>query len=441
MRIDELTIQNFKCFENETFHFDPHFNVVIGKNASGKTSLLDALAIAIGTYPSFLVKSSNNIDVSNVRTVIVDGQPKPQLPSQIIFDLHFDGEDTGKSFVSIEKLTGEIFGSEGAFDTIKIRAKATNDLQESRSANSKVNFPLIAYYGTGRLWKNNSKIDYFKQEEGVFLGYKDCLAAQASSNTFISWYKTLEDTVSKFKQPLHEQQLKLFKETISSMIPEWTDMAFNYLEDDLMGIFKNENGALNMLPFKNLSDGYRNMIGMVADMVYRCLQLNPGLKENAVSATEGVVLIDEIDLHLHPEWQKSVVGNLKRVFPKIQFIATTHSPFIVQSLSKDELIILGDEKIADKDPWRQSIEEIAADEMEVTDVRRSELFKEREAIASEYFTLVKQNDTKDTLRQKIDEAKKRLDQLTIEFSDDPAYVTILRSELEKAENHAANNKN
>jgi predicted ATP-binding protein involved in virulence len=79
---------------------------------------------------------------------------------------------------------------------------------------------------------------------------------------------------------------------------------------------------------------------MAADIAYRCIQLNPHLGENAVTDTPGVVLIDELDLHLHPNWQRHVVADLKNAFPNIQFVATTHSPFIVQSLEADELINL-----------------------------------------------------------------------------------------------------
>jgi hypothetical protein len=81
------------------------------------------------------------------------------------------------------------------------------------------------------------------------------------------------------------------------------------------------------------------------------------LAENAVKETPGVVLIDEIDMHLHPNWQKRIVGDLKRIFPKVQFIATTHSPFVVQSLEADELINL--ERSSDVPPQDFEIGEIA----------------------------------------------------------------------------------
>ena len=436
MRVDELTIINFKCFENEKFRFNKHFNVVIGKNASGKTSLLEAIGITISSYLQTFT-DPKLLDNNDVRTVLIHGQPKPQLPCSLIFDLFIHGQPIKGSYISLETISEDKNTKNQLPEGEKIASVARLDLQESRQKNNKVKFPLLAYYGTGRLWLHHNEIDYFKQEEGVFLAYKNCLSAHSSSNVFLSWFKTLEDAVKKFDQPIHKLQLKLFKDAISTLVPEWTDMSFSYLEDDLIGIFKSDDGVLNMLPFKKLSDGYRNLIGMVADMIYRCVQLNPWLGEKVTIETEGVVLIDEIDLHLHPEWQKKIVGDLKKVFPGIQFIASTHSPFIVQSLAKDELIILKNEAAAIDDPWRQSIEEIAEEEMQVTDVRRSELFKKRELLAYEYYTLLKENNPTDSLRQKIAQTKMQLDKLSIEFSDDPAYVAMLRAQFEKIESNAA----
>ncbi len=95
-----------------------------------------------------------------------------------------------------------------------------------------------------------------------------------------------------------------------------------------------------IVPFDNLSDGQRIYIAMVADIARRACLLNPHLGENVLKETPGIVLIDELDLHLHPKWQRSIVKNLKETFPKIQFIATTHSPQIIGECKTDEIIIV-----------------------------------------------------------------------------------------------------
>ncbi len=121
--------------------------------------------------------------------------------------------------------------------------------------------------------------------------------------------------------------LKAARRAILSCVPGASRLEFDLLRDDLMLRF-----AERSLPFSYLSDGYRNMLAMAADIAVRCVTLNPHLKGKSSAKTPGVVLIDEIDLHLHPRWQRRVVDDLLRTFPKIQFFGTTHSPFVIQSL-------------------------------------------------------------------------------------------------------------
>ena len=94
------------------------------------------------------------------------------------------------------------------------------------------------------------------------------------------------------------------------------------------------------LPLRLLSSGFRTMLGMVLDIAYRMAILNPDLLDQIILSTPGIVLIDEIDMHLHPNWQWKVIKALQTTFPKVQFIATTHSPIIVASCKDENMIVL-----------------------------------------------------------------------------------------------------
>lgn len=94
--------------------------------------------------------------------------------------------------------------------------------------------------------------------------------------------------------------------------------------------------------FSNLSDGQRVMLTLIGDLARRAITLNPHLETDALKQTPGVVSIDELDLHLHPRWQRRVIHDLKKMFPKIQFIATTHSPQLVGEALPHEIRILED---------------------------------------------------------------------------------------------------
>lgn len=97
------------------------------------------------------------------------------------------------------------------------------------------------------------------------------------------------------------------------------------------------------IPFDGLSDDYRGVIKIVVDIATRMCILNPYLKENALKKTPGVVVIDELELSLHPSWQKRIVNLLVEIFSKIQFICASHSPFIIQSLKEGQLISMDGE--------------------------------------------------------------------------------------------------
>ena len=85
---------------------------------------------------------------------------------------------------------------------------------------------------------------------------------------------------------------------------------------------------------KELSDGYKNTLSMVADIAYRMAVLNPWLLDRVLTETTGIVLIDEIDLHLHPQWQQRIIGDLRTIFPKVQFIVSTHAPLVINSVKR-----------------------------------------------------------------------------------------------------------
>jgi predicted ATP-binding protein involved in virulence len=118
---------------------------------------------------------------------------------------------------------------------------------------------------------------------------------------------------------------------------QWGNISYSFTQKSLVAQHP-EHGEL---PVAQLSDGIRNMIGMVADMAFRAVKLNPQLGGNAALETPGIVMIDEVDMHLHPEWQQVVLQGLNQAFPLVQFIVTTHSPQVISSIPKERVRLLG----------------------------------------------------------------------------------------------------
>ena len=213
----------------------------------------------------------------------------------------------------------------------------------------------------------------------------------------------------------------IVRKAITDCIEEFEDIWFDGREDSIM--IKLNNGEC--LPVNLFSDGYRNMLTMIADIAYRMVILNPNLGLDVVRKTPGIVLIDEIDLHCHPTWQQDVVGNLRRTFPGVQFIATTHSPFIVQSLrSPEELIDLDGKQIA-VESVDMSIEDIAEEIMNVHMPQKSKRYLKRMKVAEQYYDLLEQGKRSDD-DEEVRRIKNQLDELSIPFSDNPVLQAFLK---------------
>jgi predicted ATP-binding protein involved in virulence len=271
--------------------------------------------------------------------------------------------------------------------------------------------PLLAYYGTGRIWLQKKK-KAVQRPGSRFRGYDDAFDPAANHKLLSAWMRKAQ--MVALQRGERAPELVAVQRAIAGCLPECAEVFFDIDDDEIVSISK--DGSIT--PFHRLSDGYKNMLGTVADIAYRAAVLNPHLGDDAVSKTSGVVLIDELDLHLHPTWQRNVVADLKRTFPLVQFIATTHSPFIVQSLHADELVSLTGEKL---DPYvDRGIEEIAEDVMGVETPHRSALYLQKEKAAAEYVNLLRDGaDTNDP------STRTHLLGLAKSFSDDPAFGALL----------------
>ena len=413
MLIDRLKIKNFKGFEEEEFFFRNNFTVVIGNNGSGKTSVLDALAVAAGCY---LIPLGGG---QKIQRPIHKGEVRIEEKEKSVFDpqLPCEIEAKGKWGIwkrSIEKLS---FSNTARYAK-SVTEYAEAEFEKAMKGNDVV-LPLFAYHGTGRLWAElNDKVNYTKQGSRLE-GYENCFSVKSSSKAFRNWYKTLEKNIDKKDSDELVQRLDTFKQAILTCLEDWEDLYYDFAEDDIVCVHRDGNKKAS-IAYRMMSDGYRNMIGMIADIAYRCIKLNPHLGVNALKETEGLVLIDELDLHLHPSWQKGIVAELVECFPKIQFVATTHSPFIVQSLSRDQLINLENEELINE-PHDVSLETNAL-YMGVKS-QRSKVFDEKEKAARGFFSALEAYSGAEEEKLHIEELFDSYMQL---YSDDPVFVAKLK---------------
>jgi predicted ATP-binding protein involved in virulence len=418
MQINKIQLQNFKGFYEKEFHFNPQFNVLIGDNGTGKTAILDALAVSVGSYLLGIGSAqARSIYQEDVRRKDFGDSLEPQLPV-IISAI---GEIEGKKMKwqrSKKSLDGRTTVKE-ARELIDIAKFHTQQVSQGEP----VILPVISYHGTGRLWKERRQTINTRPKGSRMSGYFNSLEPASSSKVFLEWFKTME--IAAIQKKIDTTRIDVVKNAIINCIPDLETVFFDVIEDTLVSVKNDDMDQKDRLHYDLLSDGFRNMIGMVADIAYRCVTLNPHLNQKALEKTNGIVLIDEIDLHLHPKWQKRVINDLKNTFPQIQFIATTHSPFILQSLQSDEVINL--DKATDSDFFRKGIEEIAEIDMGVPDVERSQRFKDMIKVAEQYYQLLEQGKNSENDIQ-VKQIKAELDKLSMLYSDDPAYTAFLNME-------------
>lgn len=432
MNIHTLQLQNFRRFEDFTFRFHPQFTVLIGDNGFGKTTILDALSIMMSVYLSeFHVEGGRNIRVEEIRAVRYDKKgvitQEPQYPVVLNVSGMLQKEPVqwnltlnhkGKSIRNAQQLVGYARRHQQAVQT-----------------GQDVNLPVLGYYGTGRLWPKLKQIEIGKPGSRL-VGYQNCLDPRSDLRLFAKWFKQLELSALQRRQQLGV--LEAVRTAIKVSIPEARHFFYDAPNDALIVHLESEGYCL----FDNLSDGYRNMVAMVADIAHRAARLNPHLEAEAACETAGVVLIDEIDLHLHPKWQRRVVEDLQRAFPNIQFIATTHSPFILQSLGQGEAIDLTNlngtmvemsgeaPRIAEPAPSEaysnRSPEDIVELVMGVPVPQRSRRYQEMYETAQQYYALLEQG--KDADQQEKERIKAKLDKLSAPFSENVAYHAFLEME-------------
>lgn len=369
MIIEQITIQNFRnVAEAATFRFNPQFTVVIGVNGRGKSTLLHALRVACGSYflaiPDVFKKGA--IAPEDVRKELVNKRLVPKKPVVV--------EAVGRFPELKEPITwrrriledsNTVTSSEAEVGNIRSIGKAK--YQEFMAKGGGVpNLPVIAFFGTSRAHGAARNIPSPLGIQTFKDGYHDWFEMRAASFKYKGWLATYDMLLKNGRE--FKNTREAFQEAILK-----SNRYIKQLEIDGNALWLQievDGSETQMLPIEYHSDGICYYTEMVAELAFRCVVLNGHLEDKAVTESTGVVLIDELDLLLHPTWQRHVVNDLKAAFPKIQFVVTSHSPFIVQSLNSDEIWNL--DKDMDITPKDLKIDTIVTEVMGVSSAYSAE---------------------------------------------------------------------
>jgi len=349
MRIDHLHVLNFKGFKEFTLELQPHFNLLVGENGSGKTSVLDALAVALGLWHKHVPGHGwRNILPEEIRV-----EPR-QAGDRITFErvLPVRIKAAGNIMDAATDVTWTRMIREGGIRTTNAEATAAEEaiaVLVQMAKEDKTVLPVLAYYGAGRAWlpTNQRPKDSLPsgQKPSRFDAYHNCLDTRVRDQELNNWF--LLETAASANGGSDRPGFQAVKAAVRQCIPGATVVRY---DTDRKEIVLSIDG--NEQPFYNLSAGQRMMLAMVADIAIKAITLNSYLFASQqfrsadplllLEMTTGVVLIDEIDVHLHPSWQRRVAVDLKKVFKNIQFVCTTHSPQVIGELEPAEIRQLQD---------------------------------------------------------------------------------------------------
>lgn len=320
MKIKELEIENFRGIEKATIQFDERLTLLVAKNGGGKTTILEAIAI-------FFKWLNSSIDESKLMFLTLGENTKiGKEYEKLKIQTFVDGEFNYTLFnggVAIDN-NKELF-----FHDLKDKI-----LNENKYLN-------LVYYSSNRYF-NTFNFDFETSINLTDKYFQDLiklnpLAEVSAYDDLVSWLyfrQVVENDITLNTQNFYtDKQFNVVKSVISNFIVYLSKINVRAYPPRVT--LRKDDTELNL---NQLSGGERNLLALVADIARRLAIANPDL-ENPLEG-EGIVMIDEIELHLHPGWQRKVIHRLLDTFPNIQFIITTHSPQVIGEIKPDQIRIL-----------------------------------------------------------------------------------------------------
>lgn len=363
MRVTKLTLKNYRTFGNEqTIDFDQNKNitVILGNNGCGKSSILDALAVLLSSFTgAFPGKPTKNFLKTDVH---INEECRYSDFLTASADVHFDKKIfPDEKDVNISRsLRGSGSGKLPEQNLKSIKECAEN-LAQWISINKEPVLPIFAYYGTGRgFFTMPQRKRNFKKVIERWDCYDGCLLPSANFKKFVETFDLLEDEERRKIRELRDfdyklPKLKFIRQAIEDFVcnkftnPRIEVRPLRFVMDEKETVLRGPDSIPTQIKkqirLEQMSDGYKIMTTMVADIATRMVEANPESVDPL--KTPGIVLIDEVDLHLHPKWQREVLNQLSKTFENVQFIVTTHSPVVLLGAdsSKVQVALVDDGKI------------------------------------------------------------------------------------------------
>ena len=320
-RFREIRLDNYRCFDELRLSLEEDTTVIFGENGGGKTALLAALAMGFAEFQTGAprdLKFDMKRDL-RMRTLDEQGRREPVGPCEIEWAADVgDSQSVTWSVTARPTSERKVSRPEPIFDALeRIRVPGKR-------------WPLFAWYGVDRLERVRGPRRKVERTRDRWEAYASALDPNLDEAPLLQWLE--EEMVGDLNRKRHDEPEHLFHTAVLDTAVRATPGVEHAWHDPetRAPMVRFENGHADV--WSELSNGYHAFIALVADIARRAIMLNQFDGADAPKLVEGIVLIDKLDLHLHPRCQRVVLRSLRDAFPNLQFIITTHSPQLLSSV-------------------------------------------------------------------------------------------------------------
>ena len=351
MRIQNFKIENFRGLRViDIPDVDNHVNLFVGINGSGKSSILDAMALVFSWFTArMLSPTGRGKDISKFDVSL-------HSSSGCLIEVGLTNGDTWKLFKSLK------YHKEDRSDLTSMN-KMVATLRDKMEICPDKAVPLIAYYGVDRVVSSISFRGGRKDNFAQLDAYRNALKGGSTFSDFFKWFKQSEDYENeryREHKDFRDRGLDTVRRVVKKILPEYSDLKVGR-RPLAMTVRKGEE----VFRINQLSDGEKNYIALVCDIARRLVIANP---VGDPLQGEGIIMIDEVDLNLHPAWQQTIVSKLTDIFPNCQFFLTTHSP-VVASDVKGKVFLISDGKFEEYKTYGKLSKDIMTNVFSVSNAR------------------------------------------------------------------------
>lgn len=348
MKIQRLEITNYKVIQNLRFDCGTRMNVFVGTNGSGKSTVLQAIKTQMSWFNSRM-KSKNGRGIILYDSDITLGENLCKL--DFFIKNEYPEYIHGRLFK--QKSTNRIHTMEGKSNMKEIAELTDNIVNQYDKNKTSCKLPVVAHYGVNRIVTDAPARLHKNHAFEPIMVYDKALDGNVNFRSFFEWFREREDLENeKYRETgilTKDKQLNAIRIAFNTVLPDYGE--FKVKRNPRRFVMQKNGKEFN---FNQLSDGEKCYLTLIGDMARKLAMANPAM-ENPLEG-EGIFLIDEIDLHLHPQWQQDILKNITDIFPNSQFFITTHSPFVASAIKfkeDDKLIILknGEASLVTENPY------------------------------------------------------------------------------------------